>query len=154
VKDPERYGVLSFDGSGRALDIEEKPKHPKSNWAVTGLYFYDNQVLDIAAGLKPSARGELEITEVNRAYLRMGKLRSQLMGRGIAWLDTGTQESLMQAASFINALEERQGLKVCCVEEIAYRMGYIGAEQLEKLADPLLKSNYGKYLLGMLKDGR
>jgi glucose-1-phosphate thymidylyltransferase len=154
VKDPERYGVVSFDETGRAVDIEEKPVTPKSSYAVTGLYFYDNRVVDIAAGLKPSARGELEITDVNKSYLRMGKLHVEIFGRGIAWMDTGTHEALMQAGSFIHAIEERQGLKICCVEEIAYRMGYIGDEQLEKLAEPLSKNSYGKYLLGLLKDRR
>ncbi|OQY51665.1 MAG: glucose-1-phosphate thymidylyltransferase [Desulfobacteraceae bacterium 4572_88] len=152
VKDPERYGVVSFDKSGKVFDIEEKPKHPKSNYAVTGLYFYDNQVLDIAAGLKPSPRGELEITDVNLAYLKMGKLRVELFSRGIAWLDTGTHETLMQASDFIEAIESRQGLKVSCVEEIAYRKGFIDAAQLEKLAQPLLQNNYGQYLLNLLKD--
>jgi len=151
VKDPERYGVVHFDASGRALGIEEKPQVPKSNYAVTGLYFYDNDVLDIAAALKPSARGELEITDVNRAYLEQGRLRVELMGRGIAWLDTGTHESLLQAAMFIEAIENRQGLKVSAPEEIAYRLGYITAAQLEALAHPLAKTGYGAYLLGLLK---
>ncbi|MCP4351482.1 MAG: glucose-1-phosphate thymidylyltransferase RfbA [Desulfobacterales bacterium] len=146
VKDPHRYGVVDFDKSGRAVNIEEKPENPKSNYAVTGLYFYDNQVVDIAAGLKPSARGELEITDVNKAYLEMGKLNVERFGRGVAWLDTGTHETLIQASTFIEAIENRQGLKVACVEEIAYRKGYIDATQLEKLAQPLLKNNYGKYL--------
>ena len=151
VKDPERYGVVTFDGNGQALDIEEKPRQPKSNWAVTGLYFYDNRVLEIAAGLKPSARGELEITDVNQAYLQMGALRVEKLGRGIAWLDTGTHESLLQAATFIETIEERQGWKVSCVEEIAYRMGYIDGSQLERLAQPLIKNGYGQYLMGILK---
>ena len=151
VKDPERYGVVTFDGNGQALDIEEKPRQPKSNWAVTGLYFYDNRVLEIAAGLKPSARGELEITDVNQAYLQMGALRVEKLGRGIAWLDTGTHESLLQASTFIETIEERQGLKVSCVEEIAYRMGYINSSQLENLAQPLIKNGYGQYLMGILK---
>jgi glucose-1-phosphate thymidylyltransferase len=151
VKDPQRYGVVSFDRSGHAISIEEKPERPKSNYAVTGLYFYDNQVLDIAADLKPSARGELEITDVNMAYLNMGKLYVEKMGRGIAWLDTGTHKTLMQANNFIEAIENRQGLKVACIEEIAYRLGYIGAEQIEKLAAPLAKNRYGKYLMDMLK---
>jgi len=151
VKDPQRYGVVEFDDTGKAVNIEEKPDKPKSNYAVTGLYFYDNQVLDIAAGLKPSPRGELEITDVNMAYLKMEKLRVERLGRGIAWLDTGTHKTLMQASNFIEAIENRQGLKVACVEEIAYRMGYINATQVEKLAQPLLKNNYGKYLLEMLK---
>jgi len=153
VRDPERYGVVNFDKNGRALDIKEKPAKPKSNWAVTGLYFYDNRVLDIASGLKPSARGELEITDVNRAYLKMGALQVEKLGRGIAWLDTGTHESLMQAGDFIRVIEERQGLKVSCVEEIAYRMGYIDAAQLEKLAKPLIKNGYGQYLMDILKYG-
>jgi len=151
VKKPERYGVVTFDSEGRAVDIVEKPKAPKSNWAVTGLYFYDNRVLDIAAGLKPSARGELEITDVNQAYLSLKALRVEKLGRGIAWLDTGSHETLMQAANFIETIEERQGLKVACVEEIAYRMGYIDANQLEKLARPLIKNGYGQYLMDILK---
>jgi glucose-1-phosphate thymidylyltransferase len=151
VKDPERYGVVSFDDKGRAVDIEEKPQQPKSNYAVTGLYFYDSRVLDIAAELKPSARGELEITDVNRAYLSTGNLRVEKLGRGIAWLDTGTHETLMQAANFIETIEQRQGLKVACIEEIAYRMGYIDASQMEKLAQLLMKNGYGQYLMNMLK---
>ena len=151
VKDPERYGVVSFDEEDRAVHIEEKPANPKSNYAVTGLYFYDNRVKDIAAGLKPSDRGELEITDVNRIYLEMGALYVEKIGRGIAWLDTGTQESLMQAANFMQVIEERQGLKVSCVEEIAYRLGYIDSSQLEALAKPLLKNGYGQYLMGILK---
>jgi glucose-1-phosphate thymidylyltransferase len=147
VRDPERYGVVQFDRDGNALDIEEKPKQPKSNYAVTGLYFYDNQVLDVAAALKPSPRGELEITDVNRAYLERRTLRVELMGRGIAWLDTGTHESLLQASTFIEAIESRQGLKVCCPEEIAFRSGYIDAARLEQLALPLAKTGYGTYLL-------
>ncbi|MFH1138902.1 MAG: glucose-1-phosphate thymidylyltransferase RfbA [Pseudomonadota bacterium] len=150
VKDPERYGVVNFDEHNRALDIEEKPENPKSNWAVTGLYFYDNRVKEIAAGLKPSHRGELEITDVNQVYLEMGDLFVERLGRGIAWLDTGTHESLMQAASFIEVVQERQGLKVSCVEEIAYRLGYINAEQLENLARPLMKNGYGRYLMNIL----
>ncbi len=153
VRDPERYGVVSFDGAGRALSIEEKPARPKSNYAVTGLYFYDNQVLDIAAGLQPSARGELEITDVNRIYLERSELRVELLGRGAAWLDTGTHESLLQAAQFIETIEARQGLKICCPEEIAYRAGFIDAAQLERLAAPLAKSGYGNYLLEILKGG-
>jgi glucose-1-phosphate thymidylyltransferase len=151
VKDPERYGVVTFDRDGRAVEIEEKPSHPRSSYAVTGLYFYDNRVKDIAAALKPSARGELEITDVNRAYLEMGALYVEKLGRGIAWLDTGTHESLMQAANFIQVIEERQGLKVSCVEEIAYRLGYIDAVQLAKLAKGLMKNYYGEYLLGILE---
>lgn len=151
VKYPQHYGVVTFDDSGKAVNIEEKPEKPKSNYAVTGLYFYDNRVLDIAAGLKPSARGELEITDVNMTYLTMGKLHVQKLSRGIAWLDTGTHESLLQASNFIETIENRQGLKVACIEEIAYLMGYINANQVEKLARPLLKSSYGQYLIDMLK---
>jgi glucose-1-phosphate thymidylyltransferase len=147
VRDPERYGVVQFDADGNALDIEEKPKQPKSHHAVTGLYFYDNEVLDIAAALRPSPRGELEITDVNRAYLERRRLRVEILGRGVAWLDTGTHESLLQAAMFIEAIESRQGLKVCCPEEIAFRAGYIDAARLEELALPLAKTGYGAYLL-------
>jgi len=147
VRDPERYGVVQFDADGNALDIEEKPKQPKSHHAVTGLYFYDNEVLDIAAALRPSPRGELEITDVNRAYLERRALRVEILGRGVAWLDTGTHESLLQAAMFIEAIESRQGLKVCCPEEIAFRAGYIDAARLEQLALPLAKTGYGTYLL-------
>ena len=146
VSDPERYGVVQFDEEGRALDIEEKPVRPKSHFAVTGLYYYDNQVLDIAASLRPSARGELEITDVNRTYLKRGTLKVVTLGRGVAWLDTGTHESLLQAATFIETVETRQGLKVCCPEEIAYRSGYIDTAQLERLAQPLSKTSYGTYL--------
>jgi len=155
VKDPEKYAVATFDNAGQVVDIEEKPAHPNSNWAVTGLYFYDNQVLDIASKLKPSDRGELEITDINRAYLEMGALRVETLSRGIAWLDTGTHETLMQAANYIQAIEERQGLKVGCIEEVALRMGYIDAGQLEKLARPLIKNGYGQYLMDLLKhEGR
>jgi glucose-1-phosphate thymidylyltransferase len=150
VKDPERYGVVKLDEKGNALNIEEKPAKPKSNWAVTGLYFYDNRVIDIAANLRPSARGELEITDVNRIYLEMGQLSVEKIGRGVAWLDTGTHESLMQAGDFIRIVEERQGLKVSCIEEIAYRMGFIDAAQLEILAKPLIKNGYGQYLMDIL----
>ncbi|MDZ7753978.1 MAG: glucose-1-phosphate thymidylyltransferase RfbA [Gammaproteobacteria bacterium] len=155
VRDPERYGVVDFDTAGRAIAIEEKPAKPRSNYAVTGLYFYDNDVVDIAAGLEPSPRGELEITDLNAHYLGQGRLHVEKLGRGIAWLDTGTHESLLQAGAFIETIEERQGLKVACIEEIAYRMGYIGAEQLAALADPLTKNQYGHYLKDILaEDGR
>lgn len=152
VSDPERYGVVAFDENGKALSIEEKPTKPKSRYAITGLYFYDNQVVEIARNLNPSARGELEITDVNQAYLDNGQLNVQVMGRGMAWLDTGTHDSLLDASMFIQTLEQRQGLKVMCPEEIAYRMGYINDEQLELLAQPLLKSGYGKYLLNLLNE--
>jgi glucose-1-phosphate thymidylyltransferase len=152
VREPGRYGVVELDANNRALSIEEKPAQPRSNYAVTGLYFYDNTVLDIAAELKPSKRGELEITDVNAEYLRRGQLGVELMGRGYAWLDTGTHESLMQASSFIQIIEERQGLKVACPEEIAWRMGYIGAEQVAKLAEPMSKNDYGQYLLRLVEN--
>lgn len=150
VKDPQRYGVVTFDKSGQAVDIVEKPEKPRSNWAVTGLYYYDNRVLDIAKELKPSDRGEYEITDVNKAYLQMKDLYVEKLGRGIAWLDTGTHESLMQASNFIETIEERQGLRVACIDEIAYKMGYIDAKQVEVLAEKLKKNDYGKYLLDML----
>ncbi|CAN5427643.1 glucose-1-phosphate thymidylyltransferase RfbA [soil metagenome] len=152
VHDPERYGVAEFDDKRRAVSIEEKPTHPKSNYAVTGLYFYDRQICDIAAGIKPSARGELEITDVNRVYLERGSLNVELMGRGMAWLDTGTHESLLEAAQFIATIEKRQGLKIACPEEIAFRKGYISAAHLEALAQPLKKNGYGQYLLQLLTD--
>lgn len=151
VKDPHRYGVAAFDAEGRVVDIEEKPLHPKSNWAVTGLYFYDNRVVDIAAGLNPSARGELEITDVNRVYLESGNLFLEKLGRGVAWLDTGTPESLLEASNFIETIEKRQGLKIACVEEVAYRKGFIDAAHLEKLASAYGKSAYGAYLLDVLR---
>ncbi|NZD57323.1 glucose-1-phosphate thymidylyltransferase RfbA, partial [Sphaerotilus montanus] len=152
VHDPERYGVVDFDSHRRALSIEEKPKAPKSNYAVTGLYFYDEQVCDIAAGITPSQRGELEITDVNAAYLQQGQLTVEIMGRGYAWLDTGTHDSLLEAGQFIATLEKRQGLKVACPEEIAYRRGWIDAAQLERLAQPLLKNGYGQYLQKVLHE--
>ncbi|WP_211460708.1 glucose-1-phosphate thymidylyltransferase RfbA [Collimonas silvisoli] len=152
VHDPERYGVVEFDGQRRAVSLEEKPEQPKSNYAVTGLYFYDRQVCDIAASIKPSPRGELEITDVNRIYLEKNQLDVELMGRGMAWLDTGTHESLLDAGQFIATIENRQGLKVACPEEIAFRKGYIDAAQLEMLAQPLRKNSYGQYLLQLLTD--
>jgi glucose-1-phosphate thymidylyltransferase len=152
VHDPERYGVVEFDEQGRAVSLEEKPRAPRSNYAVTGLYFYDNRVLDIAASIRPSARGELEITDVNKQYLRDGELTVEVMGRGTAWLDTGTHESLLEASHFIETIEKRQGLKIACLEEIAYRLGWIDAGQVERLAEPLSKNEYGKYLRRMLNE--
>ena len=152
VTDPERYGVVTFDEQGRAISLEEKPAQPKSRYAVTGLYFYDERVVDIAKSLTPSARGELEITDVNMAYLKAGDLRVEVMGRGMAWLDTGTHDSLMKAGTFIETIEKRQGLKVCSPEETAYRMGFISADQVRALAQPLAKNGYGRYLLNMLED--
>ena len=151
VHDPERYGVVEFDAHFRALSIEEKPVKPKSNYAVTGLYFYDEQVCDIAAAVKPSHRGELEITDVNKRYLELGQLNVEIMGRGYAWLDTGTHDSLLEAASFIGTLQKRQGLMVACPEEIAYHQGWIDASAIERLAQPLAKNGYGQYLLNLLK---
>ena len=152
VQDPERYGVVEFDKKGNVLSIEEKPRQPRSNYAVTGLYFYDNDVIEIAKQIKPSGRGEIEITDVNREYLRRHKLRVELMGRGFAWLDTGTHESLLEASEFIATIEKRQGLKMACIEEIAYRLGYIDKDQVLKLAGPLMKNGYGQYLLRMLDE--
>lgn len=154
VKDPERYGVVEFNEHGRVLNIEEKPARPKSHYAVVGLYFYDNAVLDIARGLRPSARGELEITEVNKHYLEAGRLNVELLGRGIAWLDTGTHQSLLEASNLIEVVEQRQGLLIGSIEEVAYRMGYIDENRLRALAAPLEKSEYGRYLLELLRDGR
>jgi glucose-1-phosphate thymidylyltransferase len=154
VADPERYGVVEFDAAGRAISIEEKPRQPRSRYAVTGLYFYDEQVVDIAATMKPSARGELEITDVNRVYLERGQLTVHTMGRGDAWLDTGTHDSLLEASQFIQTLEKRQGLRICCPEEIAWRSGWIDSAQLERLAAPLAKSGYGEYLLRLVHEGR
>ncbi len=151
VRDPERYGVVEFDAMGRAIGLEEKPAKPRSSYAVTGLYFYDNQVVEIAAGLKPSARGELEITDVNGAYLRRGQLHVEKLGRGIAWLDTGTHEALLQASTFIQTIEDRQGLMVACVEEIAYRMGYITADDVARVARPMQGNSYGQYLLRLVE---
>ncbi|MEW6520294.1 MAG: glucose-1-phosphate thymidylyltransferase RfbA [Thermodesulfobacteriota bacterium] len=151
VSDPQRYGVITFGREGKIIDIEEKPSVPKSNYAVTGLYFYDHRVADIAAGIRPSPRGELEITDVNRAYLEMGELHVEKLGRGIAWLDTGTHDSLLQSSRFIEVIEKRQGLKVACIEEIAYFMKYIDGAQLERLALPLMKNNYGQYLMKLLQ---
>ena len=153
VKDPERYGVVEFDKTGQAISLEEKPLQPKSNYAVTGLYFYDKQVVDIAKNLKPSARGELEITDVNKIYLAQNNLKVETMGRGYAWLDTGTHESLLQAASFVQTVQDRQGLKIACPEEIAYKMGYINADQVLNLAKPLSKNEYGQYLIRIIEEG-
>ena len=152
VSDPERYGVAAFDASGRVVSLEEKPKAPKSRYAVTGLYFYDNRVLDIAAGLKPSPRGELEITDVNRQYLDRGELACEVLGRGMAWLDTGTHESLLEASQYIETIERRQGLKIACPEEIAYRLGYIDAAQVERLGRAMQNNGYGKYLLALARE--
>lgn len=152
VRDPQRYGVVEFDENGAAISLEEKPVAPKSNYAVTGMYFYDKDIVDVAKAIKPSARGELEITDINKMYLAQNKLRVETMGRGYAWLDTGTHESLLQASSFVQTVEERQGLKIACIEEIAYRMGYINAKRLEELAEPLKKNHYGQYLLRIIKD--
>lgn len=154
VKNPSRYGVVAFDADKNAVSIEEKPAEPKSRYAVTGLYFYDNDVVDIARGLKPSARGELEITDVNNVYLRRGDLRVEVLGRGFAWLDMGTHESLLRAANYVNVIQDRQGALVSCVEEIAFRKGYIDAAQLERLAAPMLQNEYGKYLMEMLREAR
>ncbi len=154
VRDPERYGVVEFDTTGKAISIEEKPSHPKSYYAVPGLYFYDARVTEVAADLRPSARGELEITDVNRIYLEWGELQVELLGRGIAWLDTGTHESLLQAANFVQTIEERQGLKIACLEEIAFRRGYITADQLQGLAAPMKNNSYGSYLLHVLEERR
>jgi glucose-1-phosphate thymidylyltransferase len=152
VRDPERYGVVEFDADGRVVGIEEKPKKPKSRYAVPGLYFYDNAVTEIARNLKPSARGELEITDVNLEYMRRGTLKVELLGRGFAWLDTGTHEALLQAANFVHTLQERQGLKIACIEEVAYRLGYIGKEELALLARDMLKNEYGQYLMRILEE--
>jgi glucose-1-phosphate thymidylyltransferase len=151
VRDPQRYGVVEFDQDGSVIGIEEKPKKPKSNYAVPGLYMYNNDVVDIAANLKPSARGELEITDVNLEYLRRGELQVELLGRGYAWLDTGTQEALQQAASYVQTIQDRQGLKIACIEEIAYRRGYINRNELEKLASEMLTNEYGEYLMGIVE---
>jgi glucose-1-phosphate thymidylyltransferase len=152
VNDPERYGVVEFDPSGQVLSIEEKPESPKSNYAVAGLYFYPPDVVDIAKKLKPSDRGELEITDINKTYLERNQLKVELMGRGFAWLDTGTHDSLVEATQFVQTVEKRQGLKISCIEEIAYRMGYIDASQLKHLAEPMVSNQYGKYLLKILEE--
>jgi glucose-1-phosphate thymidylyltransferase len=153
VRDPQQYGVVAFDQTGKVLDIEEKPSIPKSSYAIPGLYFYDNTVIEIASKLKPSARGELEITDINKEYLARGDLQVEILGRGFAWLDTGTHDSLLEASTFIETIEKRQGLKVACVEEVAYLMGYIGANELRDLAKPLEKNGYGKYLMTILAEG-
>lgn len=153
VSDPERYGVVEFDETQRVLSIEEKPEYPKSNYAVTGLYFYDETVLDVAKSIRPSARGELEITDVNNAYLSRGMLNVEIMGRGIAWLDTGTHDSLLEASSFVQAVEKRQGLKIACLEEIAWRKGYISADDVRRLAAPMAKNDYGRYLYDLVDAG-
>ena len=152
MREPRRYGVVEFDARGRAIGLEEKPERPRSSWAVTGLYFYDDRAIDIAAGLEPSARGELEITDVNRAYLDRGELHVELMGRGFAWLDTGTHASLLQASNFIQTLEERQGLKVACLEEVAYKMGFIDAARVRSIGESMEHNEYGRYLLHMLDE--
>jgi glucose-1-phosphate thymidylyltransferase len=152
VQDPERYGVVDFDADGKVLSLEEKPKQPKSNYVVTGLYFYDQQVVELAKNLQPSARDELEITDLNRLYLEKGQLNVEIMGRGYAWLDTGTHDSLLDASKFISVLEKRQGFKVACPEEIAYRQGWINDTQIERLAQPLIKNGYGQYLLQLLRE--
>ena len=152
VRDPERYGVVEFDATGKAVTIEEKPAHPRSPYAVTGLYFYDNRVVEVAAGLKPSKRGELEITDVNRAFLGWGELHVEILGRGMAWLDTGTHEALLQASTFIQAIEQRQGLKVACLEEVAYNMGYIGRDEVTRIARTMDKNDYGQYLLRLVEE--
>ncbi len=154
VKDPERYGVVEFDGSGNVISIEEKPKKPMSNYAIPGIYFFDGDAPKIASRIKPSARGELEITEVINAYLERGQLRVEILGRGFAWLDTGTHESLLEASTFVETIEKRQGLKIACVEEVAYRMGYIDREQVKRLAGPLKSNGYGEYLLRIISEGR
>ena len=154
MKDPERYGVIEFSKSGEVISLKEKPRNPKSNYVVTGLYFYDNDVVRIAKNIKPSNRGELEITDVNRVYLNRKKLKLELLGRGIAWFDTGTHDSLLEASNFVKAIESRQGLKIACIEEIAYRVGYIDLNQLDKLAKQLAKSQYGRYLLDIVKGER
>jgi glucose-1-phosphate thymidylyltransferase len=153
VKDPERYGVVEFDAEKNVVSIEEKPAKPKSRYAVPGLYFYDNSVVEIAESIRPSARGELEITDVNRTYLQQGRLKVELLGRGFCWLDTGTHESLQQASAYVQAVQDRQGLKIACIEEIAWRMGYIDAEQVERIAQPMLKNQYGQYLMAILREG-